>query len=788
MRPLDRLLFSEWKRMWRQSLAISGLLACGIATFVMSNSTMHSLTRSMAKYYADYQFGDVFIELTRAPNEIASRLSGLPGVARVEPRIVRDVILDVPHMVEPASCRLISVAEDPAAGLNGVALRRGRLPNASGHPEVIASELFAEAHGFQPGDELSVTMGGRKERLRIVGIGMSPEFVYAVQPGLLLTDNRRFGILWMPRRQMEAAFNMEGAFNNVVLTMRPRASIAEVMFQVDRLTEPFGGIGAYDRSEQESHHRVADEMHQIGSMAFVTPAIFMCVSAFLFNIVLSRLVHQQQEQIATLRAFGYRAWEIGLHYVKLVALLVGFGGLAGCLAGWRLSWWMTDMYVEFFRFPSIQHAFAASDAMLAVGVALLAALLGSASSILKAMKLPPAVAMRPEAPSVSSRSVLERMRVRKLVSPMTRMIVRRLEGNRLSAFLSILGMAMALAVLVLGSFMEDTIAYVIDVQFHRAQRQDVMLTFNENASADALHDVRHLPGVSRAEAFRAVPVRLRRGNHEHRLSLMGLEEQPELYRVLDVSERPVRLPMMPGLTISQKLAELLEVEVGQEIIVQVLEGERRQHRIPIVAIFPDYTNPGAYLNRLELHRWMREGEQLSGAFLAVDSAEIDELYAQVKQTPAIAGVLDKQAALDNFQKIIAENTFVMRTVNTIFASIIALGVIYNCALITLTERSRDLATLRVMGFTRSEVSMVLLGELAIITLLAIPIGLPMGYAFAYLMTLALDTETHRFPLVISRATFAYSACVLLLAAILSALFVRRMLDQLNLIAVLKVKE
>lgn len=774
--------------MWRQCLAISILLACGIATFVMSTSTMHSLQKSQAKYYSDYHFGDVFAQLTRAPNSLSSRLAEIQGVQRVETRILESVILDVPGMIEPATAQLVSMGLDPSNSLNGVALLRGRFPGSEGRVEVLASEPFADAHGFKPGDQLDVIMGGRKEKLHIVGIGMSPEFIYAVQPGLLLTDNRRYGVLWMPRQQMEAAFNMEGAFNNTVLTLQGNANVKDVIYHVDRLTEPFGGVGAYDRSDQASHQRVADELHQIGSMAYVTPSIFLIVSTFLFNIVLSRMVHHQKEQIATLRAFGYGPREIGWYYIKFLLVLVVTGTIIGCITGVRLSWWMTDMYVHFFRFPVINYQFAVGEAILAALLGVAAAGAGSVFAIRRAMRLPPAVAMRPEAPPKFTRSLVERIGLKRFLSPLSRMIVRRLAGNRRATILSVLGMAMGLAVVVLGSFFEDTIDYVIDIQFDRAQRQDVMLTFYEPRSISALHDAEHLPGVIAAEPFRVVPVRLRHGNREHRLGLMGLEEKPRLYRILDDSEKPVEFPRQGGLTVSKKLAEILDVQTGENVTVEVLEGRRGKFEMTIASIFPDYTDPGAYLNRRELHRLLAEGERLSGAFLLADPAFINDMYATVKQTPAVAGVLDKNAAMDNFKTTIAENTYFMRVMNAIFASIISFGVIYNCALITLAERSRDLATLRIMGFHRREVSYLLLGELAIITLLAIPVGLPIGYCFAYLATLALDTETHRFPLVISYGTFAYSTCVILAAAVASSLYVRQKLDKLDLIAVMKVKE
>jgi putative ABC transport system permease protein len=788
MKTLNRILISDLRAMWRQGMAISILLACGITVFVMSTSAMRSLEKSRDRYYEDYSFADVFASLTRAPIPIAERIKLIPGVGRVQTRVVRPVLLDMPSMAEPASCRLVSIDLDPSHGLNRIHLRRGRMPRPEGRNEVIAGESFAEAHQLEPGDSLNINMDGRYERLQIVGIGLSPEYVYAVQPGLLISDNRRFGILWMPRRQMEAAFNMEGAFNDLSVELTHKSSLSEVIFQIDRILERYGGTGAYTREDQTSHRRVSDEMHQMRSMAYVTPSIFLAVAAFLFNIVLSRLVHQQKEQIATLRAFGYSRFELGLHYVKWMMFLVTLGSILGLAVGIRLSWWMIDMYGYFFRFPSVEYEIGGRDAAIAILFGLGAAAIGSFSSVRRAMQLQPAVAMRPDPPRKFGRSLLDRWGRVWSMSPMSRMIVRRLEASPTSTVLSILGIAMGVAVLVLGSFMRDTIDFVLEVQFGRSQRQDVMLTFNETLSANSFHDSGHLPGVGRVEPFRAVAVRLRNGARQHRLSLMGLEEAPYLYRILDENYRPIRFAAGSGITITEKLAELLDVKVEDTVEVEILENKALSRSVRVTAIFSNYTDPAAYMNRHDLHRLMRESERLSGAFLSLDSSQLDELYTAVKETPLIAGILDNNAARKNFRKLISENTRVMRLVNAIFGSIIAFGVIYNASLITLAESGRDLATLRVIGFSRIEVSKVLLGELAILTLTAIPVGLPIGYGFSYLATLALDTETHRFPLVIHRSTMAYASMMIILAATFSGWVVRRMLNRIDLIAVLKVNE
>ncbi|TWT87790.1 ABC transporter permease [Stieleria varia] len=579
MKSLDRMLLADVRRMWRQGLAISTLLACGIAVFVMSNTTMKSLSWSQQSYYHDGHFADLFVQLVRAPNHIADRVAAIDGVQRVQPRVVRRVLLNIPEMVEPASCQLVSIEGDQSDSINRVFLRKGRLPNDSERAEVVVSELFAESHGFQPGDHVEAIIGQRYERLRIVGIGLSAEYVYVVQPGMLVTDDRRSGVLWMSRRQMEAAFSMEGAFNDLAIQLRSFASVPKVIEQIDTLTKPYGGTGAFDRGDQPSHRRVSDELYQLRTMAYVLPTIFLAVSAFLFNIVFSRLVQQQKEQIATLRAFGYLPREIAGHYIKMVTLLVGVGAIAGLAGGLWLSDWMLTQYARFFRFPTMTSLFASGSTGVAILIGFGTALLGTFSAIRQASRLVPAEAMRPESPKEFHGLWAERLGLSRWMTPITRMIVRRIETNRVPTTLSVLGMSLGLAILVLGSFMEDTVDYVIELEFQKSQRHDAMLTFNEARSESAIDDARHLPGVTKVEPFRSVPVRMRFGRKTYRLAIMGLEPQPELFRVLDENEIPLELPEGGGLILSKKLAEILGVQLGDTIAVEILEGDRPTRQV-----------------------------------------------------------------------------------------------------------------------------------------------------------------------------------------------------------------
>ena len=695
--------------------------------------------------------------------------------------------LDLATMPEPTIGRLISVPERGEAMMNRLYLRRGRWLEPGRTEEVLASEAFADAHGLNPGDRLVAIINGRRQGLRIVGVVLSPEYVYQIRPGDVLPDAKRFGVLWMNEADLAAAFDMEGSFNDLTLRLMPGASEQEVIRRIDRLTADYGGQGAYPRADQTSNEFVTNELRELQGMAFIAPIIFLAVAAFLLNIVITRLISTQREQVATLKAFGYGRVEIGWHYLKMVLVLVGVGSTLGTAAGAWMGAGVTAMYTRFFHFPVLRYSLdprVIGSGLLICGVSAIAGTLGS---VWRAMRQPPAEAMRPEPPQTFRPTVVERLGLRRFFSPAVRMVLRQMERQPMRALLSSLGIALAVSILVLGNFMGDSVQYAMDTFFHLAQRQDVTVLFVEPSEGRIVHDLEHLPGVRRCESFRAVPVRMRLGPRSRRLAIQGLDRQGELNQLIDIYRRRVALPE-DGLVLSRKLADLLDARVGDTLTVEVLEGIRPVREMVVVDLVEDFSGTMAYMNRDALNRLMREGPVVSGAYLAVDSAHLEELYTKLKTSPFVAGVVIKEAALMSFQDTIAENLLRMKVFNVIFACIISFGVVYNSARISLAERARELATLRVIGFTRAEVSRILLGELAVLTVAAIPGGLVLGHGFAALSTRAYDTELFRIPLWIEPSTYGFATVVILLAALVSGLIVRRQIDRLDLVSVLKTKE
>lgn len=785
---LHRKLLCDLWLLRGPALAIGLVMASGVATFVMSLCTLSMLYRTQSAYYERYRFSDVFLRVKRAPESLTTRLAEIPGVVRVESRIVEFVNLDLPAMIEPATGRLLSLPDRGEPILNRLHLKLGRWPELERVDEVLISDGFATAHHLQPGDRVGAILNGRRQNLRIVGIALSPEFIYQIREGDIIPDDRRFGIFWMRRHALEAVFQMEGAFNEAALALGPGADEEEVLRRVDRLTDEYGGTGAYGRSEQSSHKFVSNELNELRGMALVVPTIFLFVAAWLLQVVISRLVGTQRDQIATLKAFGYTSAKIARHYLELVLLITSLGTLIGMGVGVWLGQSVAAMYSRFFHFPTLEFHLDVRVVLFTITVSLLASIFAVIPPIWRSVRLPPAVAMRPEVPQaygatwIESSSLFQRMNVE------LRMILRQMIRRPGRAAITCFGLSLAVAVLILGSFMLDGLNYVMESEFNVAQRQDMTLTLVEPTNGRVLAEVAHLPGVLSVEPFRSIPVRLRSENHSRRLGIMGLRGNSRLFRIADI-DRQVQSVSSTGLIISERLAQVLGVRPGNEIIVEVLEGRRPVWRVRVVGLVSDFQGEAAYASIETVRRVMQEDHTVTGVFLTADPLRADELYLAVKRTPHLTGASLKGSALKSLRETIVDNILRMRAFNIGFACVIACGVVYNSARISLAERSRDLATLRVIGFTQAEVSRILLGELVILTLSAIPIGIGIGHLLAdFVIRIAYDTELFRIPLVIARATDAFAAVVTLLAAIVTGLLVTHRLARLDLVTVLKTRE
>jgi len=787
MTALDRKLIRDFRRLWAQALAIALVLACGVAILLTTFGTFVSLEQTRSAYYERNRFADVFADANRAPRWLMQDIRRIEGVRAADARVSQFAVLDVPGRTETVTARILSLPATGSPRLNLPLLRAGRLPSPGAATEVAVNAPFAAANDLRPGDTFHANLNGYRRELTLTGTVLSPEFIYTIGPGALMPDNRTFGVLWMPANAVAAAFDMDGAFNNVTLRLGRGASPEEVIDRLDTLLEPYGGLGAHGRDMQQSNSFIESELDQLRTSAMILPPIFYAISAFLVAMVMSRIIALERSEIGLLKAVGYSDAEICVHYLLLAVLIATAGTLIGWGAGTWLARALARLYAQFFDFPYLIYNLDLGAYALSGLLAIASAALGAGRSALRAARLPPAVAMAPPAPPRFRRTWLDRGMAALHLSQPVVMILRSLLRWPLRSALTALGLALAVAVLVATSFFPAALDELVSTTFDRANRQDAVLMFEPDIPETALADVMRLPGVMRAEGQQFHAAVLRHGHREKDVAIEARRPGADLARIIATDGRAVDPPPR-GLMLSERLARHLDVRTGDLIEVTLLGGVNETHLVPVSGLVTQYIGLGAYMDLGTLSRLLRQAPRISVANLEIDARALPRLHRVLKDTPELGGLIDMAGMRRSFEATIRENIDIMTTIYLTVAVLITVGVAYNGARIQLSERARELASLRILGFSRGEVSFILVGETMILALLAQPPGWLLGAGIARALAAGSTSDLYEIPLVLEPSGYAFASLVVLAAALLSSLVVRRRLDRLDLVQVMKTRE
>ena len=782
---LDRKLLRDLWQLRAQVLAVALVVASGIVGYVGSLSAYDTLKNLQTSHYERARFAHLFAVGKRAPASEVDKLLRIPGVTEVEATLRFDVQLDPPGVVEALTGRIIALPEQGLPRINRLALRRGAWIDAPDSNQALVNEAFASVHGVVPGDRIGALLNGKRESLQIVGVVMSPEYIFPSRGGF--GDERSFGIFWVGRERLAAAFNMEGAFNSLDVRLEHGASESAVVAELDQRLGRYGFTGAYGRGDQPSHRMLTQEIAQWKVYGTTLPVIVLGVAMFLLNVALTRQIGTQRGQIAALKAMGCDDGQLGRHYLKFALVIVLIAAPVGIAGGAYFGHAVAEMYARFLRIPDFEYRMLPWIPLSAVALSLAASALAVLGALLRVVRLPPAAAMRPPAPLSFGPTLGERLGLGRLVSPSVRMIVRDIERRPLRALLTTFGIASAVGVMIAGTWWGDSVAYLLDVEIRMRDRQDVSVALTEPVSIATIYDFANMPGVLRAEATRDAPVRLSNGLRSYRTTVSGLAADSQMRPLLD--ERLQRAPIpASGIVLNQRLAERLGLALGDTVHLEVLQGARARADLPVRAFSFELTQLVAHMDRDALNRLLGEGEAMSGARLLIDASRRDTVLDQLKHTPRVAAAMEIGPVIRYVREHTARNVLFFSYVLAVLGGAIALGVVYNNARIALAERAWDLASLRVLGATRGEVSALLLGELGAEVLIALPLGCLMGYGLAWsILALSAVTEI-QLPLRVEPPTYAFACLVVLFAGVVSALIVRRRVDQLDLVSVLKTRE
>ena len=792
MKVLDRKLLRELRASWGLLFATTSLIAVGVMCFIYMRTAHRNLRLAQAQYYAEGRLADFWIDLKKLPLSELDLLADIKGISELRPRIQFFATVDLPRVREPINGQVLSVPDRRQPMINDLVLKRGSYFTDSRRNEVIVNDAFAREHKLYPGEIINLILNNQRQELFIVGTAISPEFVYLVGPGSLTPDPHHFGVFYLKQSFAEEVFDMEGAANQVLGMVSPelRENPEPILQQAERILSSYGVFNTLARKDQPSSRYLSDEIRGLGVFASIMPTIFLVVAALVLNILMSRLVDQQQTIIGTLKGLGYADSQIFMHYVKFAGTIGILGAAVGCAAGYGMSEFVTRLYRTFFEFPELANRFEPTIYLLGIAISLACSLGGAVHGARLALKLRPAEAMHVKPPAQGKTVWLEKITfLWQRLSFGWRMVFRNLIRNRLRTAVCLFAAAMGAGLMTTGFILYNATGYLIEFQFELIQRSDLDLSLEKERSIDVLEEARRLPGVNYAEPTLDVACDFSHGQYHRKGGITGLVQNPKLTVPRNSAAQPVRVPTS-GVAMTRKMAEILHLEEGDSFTATPIKGLRQPITLTVAEIADSYLGLGVHTDITYLSHLIGEETAVTGVQLKVNSANAEkfELYRQLKQMPALQAVNSRQDMLQNLKETLVNMQRIFIGLITLFAGVIFFSSLLNTSLIGLAERKREVATLRVLGYGPFEIGGLFLRESMVVNALGTTLGLPLGYGLCQWIAHIYNTDMFRFPVVTPPIVFILTFGLAALFGMMSHAVVQREIWKFKWLDALQVKE
>lgn len=780
---LNKKLIRELLHLKVQVFSIAAVVGIGVAVLFGFSSTYESLKKSRDAFYKLANFSDLFIRLKKAPNQAADLLERLEGVQMVETRLEYDALLSLPDFVEPAVGHLISIPDGQQPKMNQIFLKQGRLPQSLATDEIVIGENFFKAHNFVLGDSFFATLNGRQRELHIVGVGVTPENIISIQAGSMLPDDLHFTNIWINESVLAASYDMRASFNSAVAKITAGVPVVALLSKFDDQLNRYGGVGAINRDKQVSYVYVREELKQLKVQALSIPIIFFLVAAFILNVVMSRMVRSQRGDIATLKALGYLDSEISSYYFKIAATIVVLGAFFGLGIGLWIGNTMTKLYAAFYHFPELKYDFSYFQFFIGIIVSLLTALVGVYSSLKGIFRLQPAEAMRPPTPHLFHKGFFENQKWFRLLTTRSRMIIRGVTNFPGKAVMTGLGLCFSIVILVSGLFWQDSMDFLMLAQYSFTQKETGAIQLTHALSPQAVKEVQNIPGVIEAEGYRSSAVKVRYENREEITAIKGLPKKARLLGLVNEQLEELTLPES-GVSISRILANQLEVNAGDTLTLEFLEGRKPTVRLKVSNIVDSMMSNEILTSRSTLAKVLKT-DDLVDRVLFRSYLDSTILYTKLKAMPNVLSVTYRDSVLKFFEENSAQFILVFAFILSVFASAIGFGVAYNSLRVSLSERDWELATLRILGFTVPEVFRILISEILLLLALFLPVGWILGYLNARWLLTMMSMDNFQIPFLVSPSTYFWATLILLFSTAVSAVVIYRLISKSDMVASLK---
>lgn len=781
VKTLNQKLLRDLKKIKFQVLSISLIIGSGIMYLMGSLISYKSLLLARDLFYKDYKLANGYHYSQFAPQSIIPIIRKLPGVLEVEERVSERVTIECKEKSRTAKGKILSITQN----LNQLYIERGTLPLKSS--EVAINSSFAKSNQLHPGDTLTILLGGRKVQLQITAIVQSPEFVYIFPEGGFLPDNKNYGILWAQKRTLETLLNRTGAFNEILFHFQFKNQVEKerTYFAIQQLMDKYASFGVISLDKLPSYSLLNNEFNQLKTTALFLPFIFIFVSSFILQMVLNRIVSKEREQIATLKANGMTSWEIGFHYFLIALIVCSIGTTLGILLGIYLGDVFVDLYSEYFYFPNLQPILPIESIFVAIIFGFSSGVIGFWTAFRKVNQLQPASAMRPPTPETYKNIQIESWLSNSHLE--WKMVLRNLLKSPIRTILSIVGLSFAIMILILGNFLKDNVDYMVHLQYNIIQREDIMLNFSTLQFISLENHFLNKIGILYTEPIRFVPIRLKkRGIHKETV-LYGLEENPILRRIVNDKYNSIPIPKN-GILMNKNIANELQIKPGDKVWVEVLEGNQSKFYVFVAGVIEEVLGQGIYISRKLLNKKLKESNVFNQLYIQLDPNKEKFFIQKWKNYPAVATITSKRELVQSFQEVLQRSLLATSIFIMLFTSIIGIGIIYNLAMIILAERIYEMGTLRILGFHTWEIFKILIGEIVLLIMVAIPIGIYLGNILAFWVINLNEGDDFKIPVKIFPKSYFTALGFACLTSSVSFWIIYKKIKEMNLLSVLKIRE
>ncbi|NLI96893.1 MAG: FtsX-like permease family protein [Synergistaceae bacterium] len=771
---------------------VVAVVAVGLSVFVSMAAVSDNLMRSRENFYRQTDFADLFFHVVRAPEGVVEKVSAVNGVSRASGRIQKDVSLFRQDGTR-ATLRLTGFKLPMENELNRILVQQGRLFEKNpegGALEILLSSQFAKANEFRPGSTVSVAAEGKEKPMEVVGIAASPEFVYAIKNAAsVFEDPSGFGAAMISLKQAQQVLDFEGSVNQILVRLVPGSDPDRVRKEIRTILEPYGNLTDYPQRDQVSEAILRGELEQLRVAATFLPAFFLGLAALMQTVFLSRLVKAARTQIGLMKALGYDNGRLMLLYGGYSLASSGMGGVAGILAGYGLARVFTRLYATYFNLPRLDAAFNPRSAGLGLALSLTLGCLAGFAGARSILGVRPAEAMRLPPPRGAVKLFLENWHfLWGRLDLASKMSLRSIFRNRFRSAVTFLGVLVSIGMLVVSLFTRDSVESLFDRHFNRELRYDLLARFPSPVRNAELLNLERLPGVIRVEPLFELPVRLMLRGRREETVVVGIDPGQSLLGMSDEGNRPRGLPVS-GLLLDWNSARKLGARPGDFLEVETLlgKGPSRKGTVAVAGLSRKSVGGVSYLDLETLNSILQEKGLVTGAAIKTERGRSQEAERAMAGMINVSSVLSRQKEREYLEKNLAYMNLSI-AILVAFSSLLGLAIIFNASALAFSERRRDLASLRAMGFSSEEVALFLLKENLFLLVAGTLAGLPFGKLLSEAYARAVSTDLFSFVAVVFPRTYILSAAGGVAFAALAFFLGIRSLERLDFAETVKARD